>query len=187
MQLNQPTQASQIERWCLRLQEYDFKVVYRPGKTNLAGPPRKSTSKKQHGKLRWPLRQLLDKPPRIPSNERQRDSKSRITHQQPGLQNGQTIQNCCQWTVHHGPKYPSSWNWHCAPHHTQRLSNYVGPRRPLKTGDFMLVTPRHTNKYFTKFHGNPMKIVKIHGTQIIIEDGDGKQHRQNISHVKLFV
>ena len=32
-----------------------------------------------------------------------------------------------------------------------------------------------------------MKIVKIHGTQIIIEDGQGKQHRRNTSHVKLFV
>ena len=59
--------------------------------------------------------------------------------------------------------------------------------RNLKIGDFVLVTQRHTNKYSTKFHRNPMKIVKIHGTQIIIEDGHGTQHRRNISHVKLFV
>ena len=28
--------CAQIERWVLRLQGYDFKVVYRPGKTNIA-------------------------------------------------------------------------------------------------------------------------------------------------------
>ena len=60
-------------------------------------------------------------------------------------------------------------------------------QRNLKIGDFVLVTQRHTNKYSTKFHRNPMKIVEIHGTQIIIEAGHGKQHRRNISHVKLFI
>ena len=60
-------------------------------------------------------------------------------------------------------------------------------KRNLKIGDFVLVTQRHTNKYSTKFHRNPMKIVKIHGTQIIIKGGQGKQYRRNTSHVKLFV
>lgn len=59
--------------------------------------------------------------------------------------------------------------------------------RNLKTGDFVFVTQRHTNKYSTKFHRHPTKIIKIHGSQIIIEDRQGKKYRQNASHVKLFV
>ena len=34
---NKPTSA-RLERWRIRLQEYDFNVIYRPGTSNLADP-----------------------------------------------------------------------------------------------------------------------------------------------------
>ena len=32
-----------------------------------------------------------------------------------------------------------------------------------------------------------MKIIRIHGTQVVLKDGQAHQHRRNLAHVKLFV
>ena len=40
-------QPARIERWHLHLQEYDFKVVYRLGKTNLADPLSRLSNQQQ--------------------------------------------------------------------------------------------------------------------------------------------
>ncbi len=58
--------------------------------------------------------------------------------------------------------------------------------RKLQVGDRVLVAQKHRNKFSTKFHPDPMKITKINGTQIVLEDKNGTQHRRNSGHVKLY-
>lgn len=58
--------------------------------------------------------------------------------------------------------------------------------RNLKVGDKVLVTQKHKNKFSTKFLPNPMEIIQVNGTQIVLKDKDGVQHRRNSSHVKLY-
>jgi hypothetical protein len=59
--------------------------------------------------------------------------------------------------------------------------------RNLAVGDEVLVTQKRKNKYSTQFGKDPMKIIKINGSQIILEDRHGKQHRRNSSHVKKYL
>ena len=58
--------------------------------------------------------------------------------------------------------------------------------RNLQVGDKVLVTQKHKNKFSTKFFPDPMEIIQIHGTQIVLKDKNGVQHRRNASHVKLY-
>ncbi len=58
--------------------------------------------------------------------------------------------------------------------------------RKLQVGDRVLVAQKHRNKFSTKFQPDPMKITKINGTQIVLEDKNGTQHRRNSGHVKLY-
>lgn len=58
--------------------------------------------------------------------------------------------------------------------------------RNLEVGNKVLVTQKHRNKFTTKFHPDPMVITKINGTQIVLKDKNGTQHRRNSSHVKLY-
>ncbi|CAB4006724.1 Transposon Tf2-9 poly [Paramuricea clavata] len=56
----------------------------------------------------------------------------------------------------------------------------------LEVGNKVLVTQKHRKKFTTKFHPDPMVITKINGTQIVLKDKNGTQHRRNSSHVKLY-
>ena len=56
--------------------------------------------------------------------------------------------------------------------------------RTLQIGDQVLVTQKRQNKYSTRFNKNPMTILKILGSQLILQDIHGQQHRRNLSHVK---
>ena len=58
--------------------------------------------------------------------------------------------------------------------------------RNLQVGDKVLVTQKHKNKFSTKFFPDPMEIIQIHGTQIVLKEKNGIQHRRNASHVKLY-
>ncbi|CAB4041779.1 Transposon Tf2-9 poly, partial [Paramuricea clavata] len=58
--------------------------------------------------------------------------------------------------------------------------------RKLIVGDKVLVKQKKKNKYSTKFCKDPMTITKINGTQIVLTDLHGKQHRRNSSHVKKY-
>ena len=59
--------------------------------------------------------------------------------------------------------------------------------RNLQVGHKVLVTQKHKNKFSTKFFPDPMEIIQIHGTQIILKDKNyGVHHRRNASHVKLY-
>ncbi|CAB4006610.1 Hypothetical predicted protein [Paramuricea clavata] len=58
--------------------------------------------------------------------------------------------------------------------------------RKLIVGDKVLVKQKRKNKYSTKFCKDPMTITKINGTQIVLTDLHGKQHRRNSSHVKKY-
>ena len=58
--------------------------------------------------------------------------------------------------------------------------------RSLHVGDKVLVAQKHKNKFSTKFHPNPMEIIQINGTQIVLKDKNGTRHRRNSSHVKLY-
>ena len=57
--------------------------------------------------------------------------------------------------------------------------------RNLQLGDKVLVTQKHKNKFSTKFCPDPMEIIRINGTQIVLKDKNNVQHRRNSSHVKL--
>lgn len=59
--------------------------------------------------------------------------------------------------------------------------------KEFKAGDLVLLQQRHHNKYSTAFHPDPLKIIQINGTQLVIEDKTGKTHRRNSAHVKKFV
>ena len=56
--------------------------------------------------------------------------------------------------------------------------------RNLQVGDKVLVTQKHKNKFSTKFCPDPMEIIQVNGTQIVLKDKNGLQHRRNSSHVK---
>ena len=58
--------------------------------------------------------------------------------------------------------------------------------RNLQVGDKVLVTQKHKNKFSTKFCPDPMEITLVNGTQIVLKDKNGLQHRRNSSHVKLY-
>ena len=53
-------------------------------------------------------------------------------------------------------------------------------------GDKVLVTQKHKNKFSTKVCPDPMEIIRINGTQIVLKDKNNVQHRRNSSHVKLY-
>ena len=59
--------------------------------------------------------------------------------------------------------------------------------RNLAVGDEILVTQKRKNKHSTQFGKDPMEITKINGSQIILVDHNGKQHRRNSSHVKKYL
>ncbi len=48
----------------------------------------------------------------------------------------------------------------------------------------MLVQQKHRNKFSTTFDQDPVKVIKVNGSQIVFEDKDGKTHRRNSAHVK---
>ena len=51
---------------------------------------------------------------------------------------------------------------------------HASPRN-LKVGDLALVTQRKQNKFTTRFRPDPMTITGIHGTQLVLMDGHGRQ------------
>ena len=66
---------------------------------------------------------------------------------------------------------------------------YADARRRAKeknvqAGDFVLVQQKHRNKFSTTFDQDPVKVIKVNGSQIVFEDKDGKTHRRNSAHVK---
>ena len=50
--------------------------------------------------------------------------------------------------------------------------------RNLRVGDKVLVTQKHKNKFSTKFCPDPMEIIQVNGTQIVLKDKNGLQHRR---------
>ena len=61
---------------------------------------------------------------------------------------------------------------------------YADARRNAKTkniqpGEYVLVQQKHRNKFSTNFHKDPVKVIKVNGTQIVFKDNDGQVHRRN--------
>lgn len=54
----------------------------------------------------------------------------------------------------------------------------------IKPGDYVLVQQKHQNKFSTNFHSEPVKVIKVNGSQIVFKDNDGTVHRRNSAHVK---
>ena len=51
--------------------------------------------------------------------------------------------------------------------------------RNLQVRDKVLVTQKHKNTFSTKFCPDPMEIIRINGTQIVLKDKNNVQHRRN--------
>jgi hypothetical protein len=68
-----------------------------------------------------------------------------------------------------------------------KAKEYTDKTRNLAVGDKVLVTQKRKNKYSTQFGKDPMKIIKISGSQIILEDRHGKQQKRNSSLVKKYL
>lgn len=71
----------------------------------------------------------------------------------------------------------------------QKGKEYADTRRHAKPkdiqpGDYVLVQQKHQNKFSTTFHKDPIKVIKVNGSQIVVKDNDGQTHRRNSAHVK---
>ena len=60
-------------------------------------------------------------------------------------------------------------------------------KKTLKQGDFVLPQQKHKNKYSTNFRLDPLKVVQVKGSQIIMKDNSAKTYRRNSSHVNKFL
>ena len=65
-------------------------------------------------------------------------------------------------------------------------TNKKAKTRNLQVEDKVLVTQKHKKKFSTKFCPDLMEIIQENGTQIVLKDKNGLQHRRNSSHVKLY-
>lgn len=58
--------------------------------------------------------------------------------------------------------------------------------RDLKPGDLVLLQQKHRNKYTSTYNPEPLKIIQVNGSQIVMRDTRGNTYRRNSSHVKLY-
>lgn len=58
--------------------------------------------------------------------------------------------------------------------------------RDLKPGDLVLLQQKHRNKYTSTFNPEPLKIIQVNGSQIVMRDAKGNTYRRNSSHVKRY-
>ena len=58
--------------------------------------------------------------------------------------------------------------------------------RDLKPGDSVLPQQKHRNKYTSSYNPEPLKIILVNGSQILMRDANGNTYRRNSSHVKQY-
>ncbi|CAB3978412.1 Hypothetical predicted protein [Paramuricea clavata] len=66
---------------------------------------------------------------------------------------------------------------------TSNMQTWGGKRKR----DLVLLQQKHKKKYSTNFRLDPLEVVQVKGSQIIMKDNSGKTYRQNSSHVKKFL
>ena len=71
----------------------------------------------------------------------------------------------------------------------QKGKEYADSRRHAKPkdiqpGDYVIVQQRHRNKFTTTFNKDPVKVIKVNGSQITFKDKGGQIHRRNSAQVK---
>jgi hypothetical protein len=65
----------------------------------------------------------------------------------------------------------------------EKYKQYANKRRKAKKK----LQQKHKNKYSTNFRLDPLEVVQVKGSQIIMKDNSGKTYRRNSSHVKKFL
>eukprot|EP00795_Rhopilema_esculentum_P007362 gene7362-13097_t len=190
---NENLNASRIERWMLRLQQYDFEVVYKSGIGNpadyLSRHPTSAEYKKQNiadEYVNFVTQEAVF--PALSLGEikaaTDKDTTLRITpHTTTKVPPAQLLYN--RPVIGKLPMLPrklKNINRHREARENDQLRkgnamNYANKRRntkecDIKVGDLVICVQKKTNKFSSRFNVQPYKVVRVHGSKVVARHGD---------------